>query len=95
MFTAPLHGFRDTADYWARGSAKPHLHRIRIPALLLNARNDPFIPAASLPLPQQLGRHVTLWQPTDGGHVGFAAGRWPGHVMGLPDAVMGWMLAQL
>ena len=95
VFTAPLHGFRDTADYWARGSAKPHLHRIRIPALLLNARNDPFIPAASLPLPQQLGRHVTLWQPTDGGHVGFAAGRWPGHVMGLPDAVMGWMLAQL
>ncbi len=95
VFTAPLHGFRDTEDYWARGSAKPHLHRIRIPALLLNARNDPFVPAASLPQPRQVGRHVTLWQPAHGGHVGFSAGRWPGHVLSLPDAVMGWMLAQL
>ena len=46
---APLHGFRDTDDYWARGSAKPHLARIRVPALVLNARNDPFVPAACLP----------------------------------------------
>jgi pimeloyl-ACP methyl ester carboxylesterase len=44
-----LHGFENTEDYWRRGSAKPHLHRIRIPALVLNARNDPFIPAACLP----------------------------------------------
>ena len=49
IFTAPLHGFRDTDDYYARASAKPHLHRIRIPALALNARNDPFVPAESLP----------------------------------------------
>ena len=37
IFTAPLHGFRDADDYYARASAKPHLHRIRIPALALNA----------------------------------------------------------
>ncbi len=49
VFTAPLHGFRGVDDYWSRGSAKPHLASIRVPALLLNARNDPFIPAASLP----------------------------------------------
>jgi uncharacterized protein len=95
VFTAPLHGFRDTDDYWARGSAKPHLHRIRIPALVLNARNDPFVPAASLPRPHEVGRHVTLWQPAHGGHVGFPAGRWPGHVMTLPEAVMGWIARQL
>ena len=47
VFTAPLHGFRNTEDYWRRGSAKPHLHRIRIPALVLNARNDPFLPASA------------------------------------------------
>ena len=35
VFTAPLRGFRNTDDYWLRGSAKPHLHRIRIPALVL------------------------------------------------------------
>jgi predicted alpha/beta-fold hydrolase len=91
LFTAPLHGFRDTDDYWARASAKPHLHRIRIPALVLNARNDPFVPAHSLPGPHEVGRWVTLWQPAHGGHVGFPHGRFPGHVQGLPAAVIGWM----
>ena len=91
VFTAPLHGFRGTEDYWARGSAKPHLHRIRIPALVLNALNDPFVPAGSLPRPGQVGGHVTLWQPAHGGHVGFPAGRWPGHVKTLPEQVMGWL----
>ena len=38
LFTAPLHGFRGVEDYWARASAKPHLARIRVPALALNAR---------------------------------------------------------
>jgi predicted alpha/beta-fold hydrolase len=49
VFTAPLHGFRSTEDYWSRASSRPHLHRIDIPALVLNARNDPFVPAHSLP----------------------------------------------
>lgn len=92
MFTAPLHGFRDADDYYARASAKPHLHRIRVPALALNARNDPFIPAASLPLPQEVGPNVTLWQPGAGGHVGFPVGAWPSHVRTLPDAVGSWLL---
>jgi predicted alpha/beta-fold hydrolase len=91
VFTAPLHGFRDTDDYWRRASAKPHLARIRIPALVLNARNDPFVPAASLPRVQQVGPCVTLWQPAHGGHVGFAHGLPPGHVMTLPEAVLRWM----
>lgn len=95
IFTAPLHGFRDAADYYARASAKPVLHRIRIPALALNARNDPFVPAASLPRPQEVGPCVTLWQPEHGGHVGFPAGRWPGHVRAMPDAVGNWLLSAL
>ncbi len=95
VFTAPLHGFRDTDDYWARGSAKPHLHRIRIPALVLNARNDPFVPAQCLPKPRDVGRFVTLWQPRHGGHVGFPGGRWPGHVHTLPEKVMGWITTQI
>ena len=95
VFTALLHGFRDTDDYWARGSAKPHLPRIRIPALVLNARNDPFVPGASLPAAHEVGARVTLWQPEHGGHVGFPGGRWPGHVMTLPEAVMGWIARHL
>ena len=90
-FTAPLHGFRSTEDYWARGSSKPHLHRIRVPALVVNARNDPFVPGHSLPNPREVGAFVTLWQPAHGGHVGFPRGRWPGHVLTLPEQVMGWM----
>lgn len=95
VFTAPLHGFRDTDDYWARGSAKPHLARIRIPALVLNALNDPFVPAASLPRPHEVGTHVLLWQPPHGGHVGFPGGRWPGHVMTLPEQVTRWLARTL
>ena len=93
IFTAPVHGFRDTADYWKRASAKPHLPSIAIPALLVNARNDPFVPAWSLPLPGQVGRQVTLWQPAEGGHVGFPPGRAPSHVRAMPDAVGHWLLA--
>jgi uncharacterized protein len=93
VFTAPLHGFRDTEDYYARASAKPHLHRIRIPALVLNARNDPFVPAASLPHAGEVGSHVTLWQPQQGGHVGFPDGaRPPGHVRRMPGEVGRWLM---
>lgn len=95
VFTAPLHGFSSTDDYWSRGSAKPHLHRIRIPALVLNARNDPFVPAGSLPSPQEAGPSVTVWQPPHGGHVGFPSGRFPGHVHAMPQGVMAWMKSRL
>ena len=92
VFTAPLHGFKSTEDYWARGSAKPHLHRIKIPALVVNAQNDPFVPAWCLPSQRDVGEFVTLWQPAHGGHVGFPHGSVPGHVRTMPDAVGGWLL---
>ncbi len=91
IFTGPLHGFAGADDYYARSSAKPQLARIRIPALVLNARNDPFLPGAALPGVHEVGAHVTLWQPAHGGHVGFAGGRWPGHVRSLPEQVAGWL----
>lgn len=95
VFTAPLHGFKSTDDYWTRASAKPHLHRIRIPALVVNARNDPFVPSSCLPQQQDAGRYVTLWQPAHGGHVGFPQGRLPGHVRSMPDAVGGWLASHI
>jgi predicted alpha/beta-fold hydrolase len=90
-FTAPLHGFAGVDDYWTRASARPHLHRIRIPALALNARNDPFIPASSLPQPDEVGPWVQTWQPPQGGHVGFAEGGPPGHLKAMPRAVLQWL----
>ena len=92
VFTAPLHGFKNTDDYWSKASAKPLMQNIRLPALALNALNDPFVPASSLPTISDVSKSVTLWQPKQGGHVGFAEGRWPSHVRGLPDAVGTWLL---
>ncbi|APW45407.1 YheT family hydrolase [Rhodoferax antarcticus] len=94
VFTAPLHGFKNTDDYWARASAKPHLASIRVPTLVVNALNDPFVPAHSLPHASHVGQNVTLWQPRHGGHVGFAQGRPPGHLRTLPERVVGWLQTQ-
>lgn len=95
VFTAPLHGFKNADDYWSRASAKPYLPRIRIPALAVNALNDPFVPAASLPKAGEVGPSVTLWQPAHGGHVGFAEGGMPGHLQALPQVVGGWLLERV
>ncbi|NBW25358.1 MAG: alpha/beta fold hydrolase [Betaproteobacteria bacterium] len=89
-FTAPLHGFTDAMDYWRRASAKPHLHSLRLPALVVNARNDPFVPEISLPTPRDIAPDVQLWQPVHGGHVGFPSGAPPGHLGFLPGQVLHW-----
>ncbi len=94
VFTAPVHGFKNTADYWHRASARPHLARLKIPSLLVNAQNDPFVPIASLPHQGPPIKHVSLWQPRHGGHVGFVQGPWPGPVNTLPEAVLAWLAQQ-
>ena len=91
VFTAPLHGFRNTNDYWDRASAKPGLSRMQVPALVLNAQNDPFVPASCLPTADQVSDYVTLWQPEEGGHVGFASGAFPADLKEMPWAVLEWM----
>ena len=95
VITAPLHGFKNTEDYWSRASAKPHLHNIFVPALALNALNDPFIPVWSLPRAQEVARSVTLWQPKQGGHVGFPSAPFPGDVRAMPQAVTAFLAAHL
>jgi hypothetical protein len=86
--TAPLHGFAGTQDYWARASSKPWLRAIGAPTLVLNARNDPFIPASSLPAVSEVSHAVTLEQPRAGGHAGFASGPFPGNVDWLPGRLL-------
>jgi uncharacterized protein len=74
MVTAPLHGFLGVDDYWARASCAPWLKSIAVPVLLVNARNDPFLPAAVLDELQSrrdIPRHVTFEFPLTGGHAGF------------------------
>jgi hypothetical protein len=84
-YTAPVHGFRDTDDYWSRASGKPHLGGVEVPHLVLNARNDPFVPASSLPQPAEVSRFVHLEQPQEGGHIGFPRGGPPGDLGFLPE----------
>ncbi|HUK04883.1 MAG TPA: alpha/beta fold hydrolase [Burkholderiales bacterium] len=73
--TAPLHGFLGADDYWARSSSGPWLGRIRIPTLVVNARNDPFLPAAALDALGEVPRNVVLEFPQSGGHAGFPGRR--------------------
>lgn len=74
LYTAPLHGFRDAAHYWRSSSSGAWLRHIRVPTLLINARNDPFLPErALLAASRGAADCVTLEFPRAGGHVGFAA----------------------
>lgn len=74
-YTAPLHGFRDAEDYWARSSSRQFLSRIRIPTLLVNAANDPFLGPGCYPREEAAASdHFHLEIPATGGHVGFPGG---------------------
>jgi uncharacterized protein len=90
--TAPLHGFRDVDDYWTRASSKPVLGRIRVPTLVVNARNDPFMPSRVLPEPDGLPPEVRCEFPAEGGHVGFVTGPFPGRLDWLPRRVAAFFL---
>jgi predicted alpha/beta-fold hydrolase len=79
LVTAPLHGFRDTDDYWTRASSAPFLENIAVPTLILNARNDPFLPEGALvAATRKASPSVLLEFPRTGGHAGFLTGPFPG-----------------
>lgn len=92
LVTAPLHGFRDVDDYYTRASSKPLLGKIAVPTLLLNARNDPFLPAAALPVPDGLSVAITAEFPQTGGHAGFP-GAFPGSLNWLPQHLLEFLVA--
>ena len=95
VVTAPLHGFRDTDDYWTSATTRPLLPRITVPTLVLNARNDPFLPARVLPARHEVSAAVELDQPEHGGHVGFMTGPFPGRIDWLSRRVFGYLEAPL
>lgn len=73
--TAPLHGFEGAEDYYRRSSSGPFIARIRIPTLIVQARDDPFMPKDPFP---SLSSSVLLEAPPRGGHAGFVSGAIPG-----------------
>ena len=86
LITSRLHGYDGVDDYYTRASSKPHLVRIAVPTLLLNARNDPFLPGTTLPDPVQLSAAVTAAFPDQGGHVGFTDDK--GTLTWMPQTVI-------
>ncbi|WP_045687399.1 YheT family hydrolase [Hymenobacter sp. AT01-02] len=74
-FTAPMHGFTSADEYYEHSSSGRYLSNIRVPTLLVNAQNDPFLPPSCFPREVAAqSAYVFLETPADGGHVGFAEG---------------------
>jgi len=95
VFTAPLHGYRDVDDYWTRASCKPGLQAVAVPSLMINALDDPFLPACALPRAHEVSARVMLDYPATGGHVGFVGGAPPGHTQWLARRVAHFLGAAL
>jgi len=90
--TAPLHGFRDVDHYWSAASSAPWLAGIRVPTLVLNARNDPFLPEQDLlAATRDAAPDLLLEFPHTGGHVGFASG-FPLRQDWLPKRLLDFLL---
>ena len=71
-YTAPLHGFKNAEDYWAKASSKPFLPQICIPTLLIDAKNDPLLAGPCYPIEEAKSNpQLFLEMPESGGHVGF------------------------
>ncbi|MGA7478985.1 MAG: alpha/beta hydrolase, partial [Azonexus sp.] len=86
--TAPVHGFAGADDYWQRASAKPWLKSVAVPAVVVNPKNDPFLPASYLPSADEVSPSVRLEHPAGGGHVGFVSGSFPGNLDWLPQRLL-------
>ena len=92
LVTAPLHGYRDTNDYWTRAASGPWLERIRVPTLVINARNDPFLPEHALEAAARKAAPSLLLEfPRSGGHAGFLSGPFPGRHTWLPQRVFDYL----
>ncbi|GAC1647536.1 MAG: alpha/beta fold hydrolase [Gemmatimonadaceae bacterium] len=94
--TAPVHGFRDADEYYARSSALGFLSGIRVPTLLLSAADDPFLPREVLVEVQRAADGnpaLTLEVTSEGGHVGFVGGRVPWRAVYYAERRVGDFLA--
>lgn len=71
LYTAPLHGFKNAEDYWEKCSSGKVLKNIKIPTLIVNAKDDPFLGDLCYPHQQTINPYICFEVPKYGGHVGF------------------------
>jgi uncharacterized protein len=73
-YTAPIHGFKDADHYWAQCSSRRYIRNIKVPTLIVNAKDDPFLSEACYPHDEvDANKNVKLETPATGGHVGFVS----------------------
>jgi len=89
-FTAPLHGFKNTDDYWFKCSSNSRIGDIKIKHLVINALNDPLVPARSLPGSKAFNNNATTIYTDQGGHVGYVQSNLPGDLNALPELITLW-----
>ena len=75
--TAPLHGFSSVEEYYTAASSRQYISAIRIPTLILHAKDDPFMSEDVIPQADELSPQVLLEVTEGGGHVGFISGSVP------------------
>jgi predicted alpha/beta-fold hydrolase len=76
-YTVPVHGFSSVDEYYTSTSSRYYLHAIRVPTLLIQAKDDPFMTEDVIPDPYELSPSITLDITETGGHVGFVSGKFP------------------
>jgi hypothetical protein len=75
--SGPWNGFSGAEDYYAKTRSDVLLKHVAVPTLILNASDDPLVPAHLIPHRRDLSDKVTLEVTQGGGHLGFVSGRWP------------------
>ncbi|KAB7894983.1 hydrolase [Rouxiella sp. S1S-2] len=93
--TSKAHGFQNALDYYRRCSGMPLLARVKVPLLIIHAKDDPFMTDAVIPNIQDLPPEVEYQLTEHGGHVGFVAGSWLNPVMWLEQRIPEWLAPRL
>lgn len=95
VLTAPLHGYLNADDYYHKCSALPMLPNIRIPLLIIHAKDDPFMAQEVVPDVEKLPKNIEYQLTEHGGHVGFVGGTWRKPQMWLEHRIPQWLAPYL
>jgi hypothetical protein len=94
LYTAPRWGYADAVDYYRQASSLPLLGKVRVPALLLTARDDPFIAVEPFEALQG-SAHIDVHIAPCGGHLGFLGLDGRGGIRWAESKLIDWLLARL
>jgi predicted alpha/beta-fold hydrolase len=98
-YTAPIYGFQDCWDYYRQTSSAHHLENIHVPALILNAKNDPFFDPKLWPTEKTCDQGgaapVKMIMAAVGGHLGFMSHKVPMKDGRLEPGTPSWVSTEM